>query len=157
MNTEPFTNLILFSIKSQGAWLFTVCWADFKQNCKNFWWDLRRVKEHASEIQNIFFLKSCNEGHGIHQLGSTADSARFRPNRLCCLAGGFQALIARISKNIYSESPNNARSPYEGPVHVFYNFIRFLLSVLCGRVDHLHANSLNFRVFFDKPVKWKHP
>ena len=31
--------------------------------------------------------------------------------RLCCLAGGFHALIARISKNIYSEFPDNARSP----------------------------------------------
>ena len=26
------------------------------------------------------------------------------PNRLCCLAGGFHVLRARISKNIYSES-----------------------------------------------------
>ena len=42
-----------------------------------------------------------------------------RPNRLCCLAGGFHSLIARISKYINSESPNNARSPCKGPVHAF--------------------------------------
>ena len=63
-----------------------------------------------------------------------AQHSRFcqiRPNRLCCLAGGFHALISRISKNIYSESPNNARSPCEGPVHGFYTFIRFLTAVLC--------------------------
>ena len=31
---------------------------DFKQNFKNFQWDLHRVKEHVSWAQNIFCLKS---------------------------------------------------------------------------------------------------
>ena len=31
---------------------------NFKQNCKTFQQDLRMVKEHASEIQNIFCMKS---------------------------------------------------------------------------------------------------
>ena len=31
---------------------------DFKQNCKYFRRDLRRIKEYASEIQNIYFSKS---------------------------------------------------------------------------------------------------
>ena len=78
----------LFDLTLRNCYVFTVCWADFKQNCKNFWRDLRRVKEHASEIQNIFFSKSCIERRGIHQLGSTADSA-WQP---CCLSGGFHAL-----------------------------------------------------------------
>ena len=44
---------------------------------------------------------------------------QIRLNWLCCLTGGFHALIARIAKNIYSESPDNARSPCKGPIHGF--------------------------------------
>ena len=36
----------------------TVRRLDFKQNCKYFRRDLRRIKEYASEIQNIYFSKS---------------------------------------------------------------------------------------------------
>ena len=86
----------------------TVRWENFKQNWKTIQQDLRRIKEHASEIQNIFFSKSSIEGRGIHLLGSTADSAQFRPNWLCYLAGGFHALRARISKKICSESLKHA-------------------------------------------------
>ena len=38
--------------------LNTVRRLDFKQNCKYFWRDLRRIKEYASEIQNMYFSKS---------------------------------------------------------------------------------------------------
>ena len=38
-------------------WIFKVSWDDFKQNCNYFQWDLSRVREHASEVLNMFFLK----------------------------------------------------------------------------------------------------
>ena len=59
--------------------------------------------------------------------------SRFCPirlNWLWCLAGGFHAQFSRISKNIYSESPNNALSCYKSPIRGLYLFIRFLLSLL---------------------------
>ena len=31
------------------------------------------LNEHASEVQNIFCIKYCIEGHRIHHLGSEAD------------------------------------------------------------------------------------
>ena len=39
-----------------------------------------------------FFLESQIEGHKVHQLGSLANSAQSRPNRLSCLVGGFYGL-----------------------------------------------------------------
>ena len=37
--------------------------------------DLIRVKGNALGVPNLFFMKSCIEGHRIHQLGSAANSA----------------------------------------------------------------------------------
>ena len=58
--------------------------------------DLCKVKEHASEFQSIFCLKSQIEGHRIHQLGSTAGLACVWLN-FAKLAGGFYDLKSRIS------------------------------------------------------------
>ena len=53
--TDAFTNSGEF--RDLNLWL-TVRRFDFKQNCKYFQWDIRRIKEYASEIQNVFFSKS---------------------------------------------------------------------------------------------------
>ena len=45
-------------ISSLTRSLLTVRRLDFKQNCKYFRRNLRWINEYASEIQNIFYLKS---------------------------------------------------------------------------------------------------
>ena len=97
-------------------------WVDFEQNWKNFKWDLCRVQEHASGVQDMFCLKSYIEGHRNGQLGSLAHSAWFWPVQLSCLAGCFYGLQSRISNKIYSEPLKHALSPRKGPVESFFQF-----------------------------------
>ena len=81
----------------------TVRWVDFKWNWKNFQWDLRWVKEHASGLWTYFV---CNPRLKIHrngQLGSLTKPARSRPTGLSYLAGRFYALQSRISNKTYFE------------------------------------------------------
>ena len=51
--------------------------------------DLREMKKHVSEGENIFRLKSWIKGH---RNGYLAEMARSRPNGLGCLAGHFYGL-----------------------------------------------------------------
>ena len=69
-------------------------------------------------------------GHRNCQLGSTADSAQSRPNRLCCLAGRFYAPFSRISTKIFLESLKHIRSPWECLIFGIWNLIQSLLSLL---------------------------
>ena len=55
--------------------LYTARPMNFKRNLKYFQWDLRRVKEHAPGVHNIFCLKSKINGHRNGQLGSLAEQA----------------------------------------------------------------------------------
>ena len=36
----------------------TVCWGNFKWNCKTIKWHLHKIAVHASGVQNLFYLKS---------------------------------------------------------------------------------------------------
>ena len=55
--TQIFQDILYTALKID-KYLLTVRWADFKQNCKYFRRNLRWINEYASEIQNIFYLKS---------------------------------------------------------------------------------------------------
>ena len=52
----------------------TVLPEDFKNNWNYFQWDVRRVKEFTSGVQNITFLESLVESCGIYQLGNLSKS-----------------------------------------------------------------------------------
>ena len=56
---------------------------------KYFQWDLHRVKEFASGVQNILWLKSYTNGHRNGPLGSLVKSAWSWLNRLSSQVDGF--------------------------------------------------------------------
>ena len=88
------------------------------------------MNEYVSRIPNISCMKSWIEGHGRAVLGSIANSARYRQNRLCSLARPSHALQCRISCKIYLESLKHPHSPCVGLVNHSYNFIYKILNVL---------------------------
>ena len=84
----------------------TVCQGNLKRNCKDSQQDLHRIKQYASEIQNIFFFRnsSCMGMELVIEQCFMIDLTQFRPNLLCSLTGGFLALTPRILKKVFSES-----------------------------------------------------
>ena len=88
------------------------------------------MNEYVSRIPNISCMKSWIEGHGRAVLGSIANSARYRQNRLCSLARPSHALQCRISCKIYLESLKHPHSPCVSLVNHSCNLIYKILSVL---------------------------
>ena len=76
------------------------------------------MKEYASEVQNINYMKSLIDGHRIHLVGILFNAVQ-SGIQLSCLAGGFYALQFRISCKTYFEPLMHASSSCLGFIDVF--------------------------------------
>ena len=112
-------------------------------NCKTFQIDLSQVKEHASEIQTIFCLKSyVIEGQRIHQLETNAKNPKWPKILLNLKNAQFlsnQATIRAILPT-YSSAIHFCQVSYR----LSKNCGFFSNSVFCASLDLSKINSEHF-------------
>ena len=112
-----------------------------------------QVNGYASRIPSIFCLKSQHIGNGravLAPAGRTSQITKSGSLGRQELVLPFHVLCARISNKIYLESLRYTRSPCTVTFVVPFNFIRFLISALCGVYVYVCCSNETFSDLVDE-------